>query len=251
MKAAVFITARVKSSRLPRKALLKIGGKTTIGHLIERAKRAVRPQLVVMCTSTNPQDLVLAELAVKHGIRFFRGSEDDKLDRYLKAAEKYRLDFIVTVDGDDILCDPELIDKTVEHFLKTEADFIAWNGLPLGAACAGIKVEALRLVCELKAEADTEVWGGYFTETGLFKIEQIEAEEALRRPEVRMTLDYPEDFRFFERIFAELGAGCRFFSLREILALLERKPEIIEINRGVQAAYEEHLKKSAPVRLKS
>ncbi|RJQ30966.1 MAG: 3-deoxy-manno-octulosonate cytidylyltransferase [Peptococcaceae bacterium] len=241
----------MKSSRLPRKALLKINGKTTIEHLIERAKRAVRPQQVVMCTSTNPHDLVLAELAVKHDIYFFRGSEDDKLDRYLKAAEKYRLSFIVTVDGDDILCEPELLDKTIEHFLQTEADFITWRGLPLGAACAGIKVEALRRVCEMKAETDTEVWGGYFTETGLFKVEQMEAEEALRRPEVRMTLDYPEDLRFFERIFAELGAGGRFFSLREILTLLEEKPEIAEINRGVQAAYEEHLKKSAPVRLKS
>lgn len=251
MRAAVFITARVKSSRLPRKALLKINGKTAIEHLIDRAKRASRPQLVVMCTSTNPHDLVLAEMAAKSNVYFFRGSEDDKLDRYLRAAEKFRVDFVVTVDGDDILCDPELMDKTIEHFLNTEADFIAFRDLPLGAACSGIRVEALRRVCELKAETDTEVWGGYFTETGLFKVEYIKMEEELRRPEVRMTLDYPEDLRFFERVFEELGSDGRFFSLREVLALLKEKPEIMEINRGVQAAYEEHLKKSAPVRLKS
>lgn len=250
MRTAVFITARMKSTRLPRKALAEIEGKPAIEHLIERAKAAKLPDLVVLCTSVHPDDEVLAEIARRNGIQAFRGSPEDKLDRYLQAAKHYELDFIVNVDGDDILCDPELIDKTIEHYRKTDADCIIWKGFPVGAVPTGIKVKALEKVCELKDEADTEVWGGYFTDTGLFKVEYLEAWEDVRRPEFRMTLDYPEDLEFFREVFRRLHTPGKIISLREVVKLLEENPEIPEINRKVQKAYEERLKKHPKPKLK-
>jgi spore coat polysaccharide biosynthesis protein SpsF len=240
----------MKSSRLPKKALLKIKGKPTIEHLIERAKAAKLPQIVVLCTSTHPDDEVLVKIAQKNNIEAFRGSPDDKLDRYLKAAEYFGIDFFVNVDGDDILCDPELIDKTFVHFMKTGADYIGWRGLPVGAAPVGVKTEALAKVCELKEETDTEVWGGYFTESGLFKVEFLDAPEELRRPEYRMTLDYPEDLRFFRAVFDHLYSPGKIISLREVVRLLERNPDITKINQGVQKAYEDWLQKHPKPRLR-
>lgn len=250
MRTAVFITVRMKSTRLPRKALLDIQGRTAIEHLIDRAKTARLPDLVVLCTSTHPEDEVLVGVAERNRIGAFRGSPDDKLDRYLQAAKKYGVDFIVNVDGDDILCDPELIDRTVEHFRKTNADYIAWSGLPVGAAPTGIKVEALEKVCQLKAETDTEVWGGYFTDTGLFRVERLEASGDLKHPEFRMTLDYPEDLEFFRAVFKKLYKLGKIAPLRDIVELLEQNPEITKINQKVQKAYEERLKAHAKPKLK-
>lgn len=250
MRAAAFITVRMKSTRLPKKALLKIEGRTTIEHLIDRVKAARLPDVIVLCTSTHPDDEVLMEVAKRSGIEVFRGSPEDKLDRYLQAAKKYGVDFIVNVDGDDVLCDPDLMDKTIKRFKRTQADCIVWRGFPVGAVPTGIKVEALEKVCQLKEEKDTEVWGGYFTDTGIFKVEYLEADKDLRHPEFRMTLDYPEDLEFFKAVFKKLYVPGKIIPLREVVQMLERNPDIVKINKLAQKMYEERLKEHAKVRLK-
>ena len=251
MKSAIFITARMKSTRLPGKALLEIKGKPVIEHLIDRLKLAKFPDLIVLCTSTHPDDAVLADVAHNNSIECFRGSEDDKLDRYLKAAQRYGVDFIVVTEGDNIFYEPEIIDGIIELYLRTKVDYISCLELALGTAPHGIKVEALEKVCQIKSETDTEVWGGYFTDSGLFKVEYLEVSAELRHPEMRMTLDYNEDYQFFKEIFNRLYRPGKIFSLRDIISLLISNPQLIDINRNVQEAYMEHLKKSAPVKFKN
>lgn len=250
MKSAIFIAVRMKSTRLPKKAILKIKGKTIIEHLIDRLKTAKLPDLIVLCTSTHPDDKILCDTAKKSKIECFRGNEEDKLDRFLNAAKKYNIDFMVNVDGDDVFCDPEFIDKTIENFIRTKADYITCKDLPLGAASHGIKFEALEKTCQLKDEKDTEIYGGYFTDTGLFKVEYLEVDEDLKHPEIRMTLDYPEDYEFFKTIFDELYRPGKVFALREILALLKKKPHIMDINKGVQEKYVDRIRKHTKVELK-
>ncbi len=249
---AVFIPIRLGSSRLPKKPLIEIKGKPLIEHLIERVKTAKLPNEIVLCTTTKPEDSVFIGIARKCNVKCFRGSEKDILDRFLNAAIEYKVDFIVNVDGDDIFCDPELIDNTVEVFLKEGSSFIKWNELPLGSSPIGIKIEALKKVHEMKDENDTETgWGMYFTETGLFDVKNIEpADEELRHPEIRMTLDYPEDLRFVKEIFNRLYTPERVFTLRDILRLIKKEPGLAEINKGVQDKYWKRLRKRAKIRLK-
>lgn len=252
MKTAIFLSIREKATRLPKKVLLEIKGKTVTEHLIDRLKQTKLPDLIVLCTSTHPNDAILVEIAKKNGIEYFRGSEDDKLNRYLNAALKFGVDFMVIVDGDDIFCDPVFIDKIIERFIQTNADFITCKDLPLGVASSGIKLEALKKVCEIKDESDTEVWGGYFMETGLFTVEYLKVgDEDLRHPEIRMTLDYPEDFEFFKAVFDGLYVPGKFFSLKEIMRLLKNNPHIVNINKDMQKAYLENLRKHTKIKLKN
>ncbi len=251
MKSAVFVSARMKSKRLPRKVLLDIKGKAAIEHLIDRAKLPKLTEMVVLCTSTHPDDAVLADVASRNNIECFRGSEDDKLDRYLYAAEKYGLDYVVIMDGDNIFLDPEIVDGMIELYNRTKADYITCTGLPVGAYPHGLSYKAIQRVCQIKAESDTEVWGGYFTDTGLFKVEDLEVDEELRHPEIRLTMDYQEDYELFKEIFERLYVPGKVFSLREVIRLLMNNPELMEINRFRHEQYLAHLKKSAPVRLKT
>ena len=238
MRSAIFIAVRMKSKRLPEKALLEIKGKPVIAHLIDRLKTAILPELVVLCTSTNPDDAILMDIAQKNKIIGFRGSEDDKLERFLTAALKYSIDFIIAVDGDDILCDPIYIDKTIERLIETDADLVTCDKLPLGAACNGMKVEALRKVGERKSESDTEVWRGYFTDTGFFRVEFLEPDDLeLIRPDIRLTLDYPEDYEILKQIFERLYVPGEVFGLKEVVTLLKNNPHFIAINKSVQQRY--------------
>ncbi len=246
MKAAVFIPIRLASTRLPGKALLEINHKPIVEYLIERVKSAKMARNVVICTTTNPEDEALIPVAKRNGIECFQGSEKDILDRYLQAAAKYKIDFIVNVDGDDVFCDPVHMDKVTEVYKKTNADYINCEGLPFGAAPLGIKAAALQKVCELKKVNDTETgWGRFFTETKLFHLETVKAEPDVNHPEFRMTLDYPEDFQFFAAVINHLYVPGKVFSLREIISLLKAHPEISNLNSKLMEEYWQTFKQKA------
>jgi spore coat polysaccharide biosynthesis protein SpsF len=251
LKTAVFISIREKSTRLPKKSLRVIEGRNVCEWLIERVRLARLPDLVVLTTSTDPRDAVLCRIAEQAGIASFQGSEDDKLDRYLQAAKAFGVEFAIIVDGDDLFVSEEHIDAAVERYRATRADYISQEGLPLGAASFGVRIEALEEVCRLKAENDTEVWGGYFTRSDRFKVQMIQVQDpVLRNPGLRMTLDYEEDLAFFTRVLEAVGRGGRVPRFREIMDFIAGHPEVAEINRGAQEKYEKNLLKSAPVRMK-
>ena len=88
--------------------------------------------------------------------------------------------------------------------------------------------------CEIKDEVDTEVWGGYFTQTGIFKCGTLEVrDDSVRRPELRLTVDTPEDFELVSRIFDSFYHEGEIFSLQEIVKLCDEHPDLMEINKSV------------------
>lgn len=246
MRSAIFITARTKSTRLPKKVLIEIEGRKVIEHLIDRVKLAKLPDLIVLCTSTNPNDACLIDIAKQEGIEWFRGSEDDVLDRFSRAAIKFNIDFLVVTWGDELFCDPEYIDKMIEYFKKTNADFIKGEDLPLGTFTYGLKVDALKKICKIKKDTNTEVWGEYFTYSDIFTTQNLPInDEKFRHPEIRMTLDYPKDLLFIKELFKRLYKKGKVFSLRKILRLLKKHPELMDINRECQKKYEARIKAQA------
>ena len=231
MKTAVTITVRMKSKRLPGKAMKNLIGKPMIELLIGRLKYANLPDEIILCTSTNIQDNILVEVAKKNHIKWFRGDEMDVLKRLRDAAKKYKIDFIVSTTGDNPLTDPHYIDKLISKFKETDADYITCLDLPLGAFSYGVKVHALEKVVELKKEMDTEIWGVYFTETNLFKIEKMEVESQLKHPEMRFTVDTPEDFRLMGEIYGRLYRADKLIELLDVINLFKENPMLMEINK--------------------
>ena len=233
MKVGYLVTARLKSTRLPRKLLLEIKGKSVISHMLDRLKLAKNVDEIIICTSTEDQDRPLGELAKENNVKCFFGNPDDVLTRLLGAADEFDLDYILNITADCPFVDPFYADKIVEEYLETDADLIRQFDLPHGVFSYGIKVEALRKVVELKDSSDTEVWGRYFTDTGLFNVVDLDVNDKHHnRPGLRMTLDYPEDLEFFKAVFDVLYVENEVFSLTSILNLLDTNPEIIELNKS-------------------
>jgi spore coat polysaccharide biosynthesis protein SpsF len=234
----VFITARLGSTRLPGKHLLPIFGKPIIEHMIMRVKHARLPGLFVLCTTSLPEDDLFEEIARRCNIEIFRGHPTDILQRWLDASDHFNAESFISAEADDVFCDPEFIDLMYRELEKGKSDYITFKGLPFGVTPTGIKVDALRTICALKDEDDTQGQERYFTKTGLFKVRSIEINDPeLMHPEVRMTLDYQEDFEFFKEIFHHFNEQKKFFSLREILHLLKEHPEIVKINEKMQESY--------------
>ena len=250
VKFALIITARVKSSRLPRKALLEIKGKKLIEHLIGRMKMAKLPDMIVLATSTHPDDAILTKIAEKNGIKAFQGSEADKLKRYLAASKKFGFDHMIDVSADNIFSDPDLVDKMIEEFRRYDPDVIFCRGLPLGVSPIGLKISAVEKVCQMKDEKDTEAYGPYFFDSNIFSVHYLEAKPSVCRPDIRLTIDYQEDLDLARKIFEELKETEKTFSLERIVELFKKKPELLEINRDAQRRYEENFKKLAKPKVK-
>ena len=161
MKIGLFITARLKSSRLPLKLLLDLNDRTIIELVIDRAKLINDIDQIVLCTSVNRQDKPLTDIALKNNIHYFIGSEEDVLQRLLDAAKFFSVDYILSITGENPLFSIEFANQTIDLIKKTNADFIQFAGLPIGCAVYGIRVKALEVVCAVKKEVDTEIWGAF------------------------------------------------------------------------------------------
>ncbi len=231
-KFGLFITARVDSSRLPNKMLLPIRSKPVIEHDIDRAKLAKKIDLIVLCTSDRSEDNVLAEIAKKEKIEIYRGSLQDKLVRWFGAVEKFKLDYFINFDGDDLFCDPELIDLAVEQIISHPCDYIkSPEDLVCGSFTKGISRPALKRACEIKGGYSGDQMSKYFTETGMFDVRDLFVEDLIYyNKNIRMTLDYLEDLTFFKTIFNELGTDQNLTSTKEIIELIEKNPELADIN---------------------
>jgi spore coat polysaccharide biosynthesis protein SpsF len=232
MKSAIFITVRSDSSRLPQKALLPILGKPTIEMVILRAKLVKNADTVIVCTTERPIDDEIVEIAGRCGVQHFRGSLEDKLDRWLGATRQFNIDFFVTADGDDLLCDPELMEAGIEQLKTTDVDFLeAPEGLICGSFTYGIRSSALEQVCTLKGTSDTEMMWVYFKDTGRFKVATLAVQDPVFfNPDIRMTLDYEEDLAFFQAIFQHYQCLNNDIPLRVIVPFLKEHPEIVQLN---------------------
>ena len=108
------VAVRLKSTRLPGKALLLLQGKPVLGHLMDRVSRSNIPEKTVICTSTHSQDDAICEFAMTNNSSFFRGHPENVLLRFIEAAEEHSASHIVRITGDNPLTDPFLIDEMIE-----------------------------------------------------------------------------------------------------------------------------------------
>ena len=127
MKTAFLITARLKSTRLPKKILLEVAGKPLIVHMLDRIKRALTIDKIIICTSTNPQDDPLEEIAGQEQVSCFRGREEDVLVRLLEAAQSYGLKYFANITADCPMMDPLLIDRAVLEYQKADVDLLKYD----------------------------------------------------------------------------------------------------------------------------
>ena len=227
-KKAIFISVRSGSTRLPNKAMLSLCGEPSIQYLIKNLKSSKRANKIILCTTLNSEDDILCQLAEENGIDFFRGSTDDKLSRWLGACRKNNIEFFVNVDGDDLFFDASLADLCLDR--SEGIDFVDGRGLYNDVY--GIRASALKIVCDLKNTEDTEFVRPHFIDpTKGFKISKMqEVPNKYKKKNIRMTLDYIEDLKFFETVISHFKQMNETPTFDNILEFLQDKPEVVKIN---------------------
>jgi spore coat polysaccharide biosynthesis protein SpsF len=242
MRIGGLVHARMNSERLPGKPLAEIEGRIAIQHLLDRmlASEFLEPDRVVLCTTTDPRDDLLAATVGATGVNVFRGSPHDVIDRFYQAAAVHDFDAVVQVDGDDICADTLYMDNAMRMLLaQDDLDIVISRGLPLGLASKAIRFSALERVHESYIPGDNSTGAFYyFLRTELCRAAEIgPVSPGHVHDTARLTLDEPDDLAFFRAVFAELYAPGKIFGVEELVALLRARPELVDINVWLNDAY--------------
>jgi|SRR3989344_5055916 len=233
MKIIATVEARMGSSRLPGKTLMQINGVPMLQILIERVKKSKLIDSIVVATTTNPKDDEIIDFCMKNNYNFFRGSEDDVLDRVLKAAKFFGVDIIVRLTGDNPLVDPEIIDSIINFYLNNSYDYVC-NFLPRtfpqGSEIQVFSVEVLNEVDKLgKEPVDREYVSWYiYQHPERYKIGNSIADSRNEFPSLRLSVDYLEDFQLIKKIIEHFGNY--FISLADIVTFIRKNPNLMMIN---------------------
>ncbi len=253
MRRAIFITIRKDSSRLKDKAVREIYGSKVMEMIIKRAKLAKNFEEIIVCTTTRKLDDEIEKISLDNDVKVFRGSLEDKLERWNGAAKEYNIDYIVTFDGDDLFCEPKLLDMGANQIVKSGLDFIeAPDGLICGAFTYAFTSDALKKVCEIKNTDDTEMMWTYFKDTGLFKTGVLENVDRIYfSDKIRCTLDYQEDYEFFKIVFEHFKCTNNDIGLDRIVEYINENPEVAQINIERQKDFLANQKKKTHLELKN
>ena len=134
-KIVATIEARMNSSRLPGKVLKEVVGKPMLELMIERLHCVPSLDGIVIATTESVADDPVVALVNKLAISYYRGSEENVLQRVLDAARFHAIDVIVELTGDCPLIDPEIVEETIQLYLQSGKDYISntlTRSYPLG-----------------------------------------------------------------------------------------------------------------------
>lgn len=223
------------SSRLPNKSLMDIDGKTALEFMIDRVRKSDLIDDIVIATTINQEDDMIANLCINNQINCYRGSENDVLDRYYQSAKKHEATIVVRLTSDCPLIDPVLIDETINLFIKKKVDY-ASNAVPPdkkkypdGSDVEVFSFDALqRSWVETKDVKDREHVTFYmWDKRDNFNTIMLDNEHDWGK--YRITVDYKEDLELVREIVKKLNENNLDGSTKEIIEIIESE-KLFKIN---------------------
>ena len=237
MRVVALIQARMGSTRLPGKVLCDLAGQPMLARVFNRASQARTLHLVAVATTDRSADDAIVNLCEQQGWCCFRGSEDDVLDRYYRAAEAFQADAVVRITSDCPLIDAEVIDGVVTSFasLHPSCDYVSnclERTFPRGLDVEVLSLDALRKAWE---EDRDPAWREHVTpyvwrNPGRFRLRNFF--NSADYSDMRWTVDTVEDLAFVRKIYEHFRDEP--FGWQDVIELLQAHPDWLEINRHVQ-----------------
>lgn len=203
----VFITARLGSTRLSEKHLIEVNGKPFIKWLVERFSIAFKENIkkselkIFITTSVKAENKKFELIFDKREAEVFYGSDENIPLRHLECAVANNIDYIVSIDGDDILCSTEASRLVTEKLFKGST-MVQTSGLPLGMNSTGYSKDFLeKSLFGIESNKLETGWGKIFDKS---QIEVIQLKDEKSIEKIRMTLDYESDADFFKKVISNI-----------------------------------------------
>ncbi len=225
------------STRLPGKVLEDIHGRTMLEHVLRRLGQAEHLNKIVVATTIEGRDAPIVQEAKRLGAPVVRGSEQDVLDRYYRAAQAHGADTIVRVTSDCPLVDPGVVDDVIQayHAQRPDVDYVSNTieprTFPRGLDVEVFSYQALHTAWEEDKDPATRehVTPYIYQNPGTFQVACHT--HITNQSHHRWTVDEPEDLAFVRGVYERVDEDAPWES---ILETVEAIPELEKINADVK-----------------
>jgi spore coat polysaccharide biosynthesis protein SpsF len=239
LNKVAIVQARYGSTRLPGKILKDISGKPMLWHVVNRLSFSKLIDKTIIATTDLPNDNITEEFCIDNKIDYYRGSADDVLSRYCKAARQFNADIVIRITSDCPLIDPLIVDKMLGTFLTECSDCDYMSNVIERTFPRGLDTEIFTSNALEKAmnEAATpfeheHVTPFIYNHTDMFKTRNYANKQDYSFH--RWTVDTEEDLKLIDEIYKALYISDKLFLFEDVLKLFEQKPELININQHIK-----------------
>ncbi|PIY07972.1 MAG: aminotransferase [Flexibacter sp. CG_4_10_14_3_um_filter_32_15] len=234
MNILAIVQARSNSTRFPNKVTQTIEGKSLLEIQIQRMLKSKHIEQFIIATTTDAVDDAICDIAQKMNVPFFRGSEENVLDRFYQSAKDIKPNYVVRLTGDCPLIDAQLIDELIENTLKQDAKYGANCLTPIYPDGQDAEIFTFDLLEEANQKATTITQKEHVTpyisqkaKESIQKSDFYEVKSNLDYGHIRMTVDTKEDFLLIEKLIERLGTEATW---KEYTKLIESEKELSSIN---------------------
>ena len=226
------VQARMGSSRLPGKTLLKIDDKNTVlDFVINQLSSSNLLDEIIIATTNLESDNVIENFVKNMNVDVFRGKSNDVLDRYFQCAKHFSIDTIVRITGDNPLVDPTIIDNLIQKFTLNSYDYLSnahVRTFPYGTEVEIFSFESLEQAWKnaiLPSERE-HVTPYFYNNSNLFNIHNEKQSNNISN--LRWTVDREDDLFLVKSIVSKIIK--RPILLDDILNLFSKEPKLFKIN---------------------
>ena len=224
-KVGAIIVSRLKSQRLPNKALKLINQEPLITHLIKRLKLAKNIDKIVLATTKNNEDLKICNEAKKNKINFFRGDEKNVLKRMHDAAKKFKFNIVIRITGDDILIDPIYLDKLIKYHIESNLEYSNNKDLPGGTEVEIFSFDILKFLLNTIIDVDNTEYLTFFIQEHIdqFITGSLDVSKK-HKSNKSLTIDTYEDYMFVKKFLKDMkNKNLKYeYSLDHIMNFLNK-----------------------------
>ena len=231
IKTGIIIQARLGSKRFPKKIFQIIDKKNILEHVITRVKKVKFKKKIIIATTTNKLDSVLKKIAKRYACFFFKGKNNDVLNRFFSAASKYKINNIIRISADSPFIDPDIIEKAYKIFKKNKFDIVTniqSPSYPKGMSVEMFSFSVLMRANKLaKSKFDKEhVTKVIYKNPKLFKIKNFFTKQKIRN--FNFALDYKEEIAGFRKLYSILKKRKinNNFKLKDLITIMKKKSNI-------------------------
>lgn len=239
MKTAILVQARMTSTRLPGKVLKQVLGKSLLEYQIERLQRVKLADEIAIATTTKKTDDPIIDLCDRLSVAYFRGSEEDVLERYYQAATEHKADAIVRVTSDCPLIDPQVINQVIDYYVQNQSTYDYVSNCIKRTYPRGMDTEVFSFSVleqafkEATAQPDREhVTPFIHRQPERYRVGHVTYSKDYSHH--RWTVDTPEDFELIKKIIETLYPNEPYFTLKDCLKLLQKHPNWYFINSDIE-----------------
>jgi Cytidylyltransferase. len=240
MKILGIVQARLGSERLPKKVIKTILNQNMIFYTLNRLKKSKYIDEIVLATTIEKKDDLLANLVKNRGFEVFRGDENNVLKRFIDTYKEYSGDIIVRVTGDCPLIDPVIVDNVVSYYMINNFDYVRLDVPETFIRGFDVEVFSSRTLLKIweeissidnKNKYEEHVTLYIYQNPDKFKIGFVRGSEFYNK-DYRLSVDTIEDFKLIETIFNHFQD--EYIDAKEVVKFLDKNPDIASINKNIK-----------------